>query len=217
MKKNILLSCLVLFFGCSSDDNLGENNSKPEIPTVIYKSVQKRLNEGETPISLYNKGVAIDSLYAKKYGGGYIYYLNLKDGSGLVAHSQDNSSAINWGEFGDVIKANSSEIGSGMSNSSEIMNYYLNKNTAADFCNDLVLNDYSDWYLPSKDEMLMMMQRLKNKPNIYFGAVSGYWTSTNVDYNNVWIVKSDNAPVVNLKYSNNQYDIRIRATRKFSK
>lgn len=213
MKKIILLFAVILMFGCSSD---GSNEDISDTPKPVYKSVQKRLNDNETPLSIYKSGIVMDSLYGKNYQGGLIYYLNATDGNGLLAHTQDNSSSLNWGGFGDVTNANSIIIGSGLTNSNAIMSYYLNTNTAADFCDNLVLNNYSDWFLPSKDEMSMMMSKLKNKPNVYFGAVSGYWTSSNIDFNNVWIIRTDNTPVAFLKYNSlGSTDVRIRATRKF--
>jgi hypothetical protein len=213
MKKIIITLSIIAFtvFGCSKDDT-PTNTVTP----IAYKSVQKRLNENETPLSIYTSGVVMDSLYGKSYKGGLIYYLNATDGTGLVAHTQDNSSSVNWGGFGDVTGANSTIIGSGITNSYAIMSYFLNTDTAADFCDNLVLNNYSDWFLPSKDEMLMMITKLKNKPNVYFSAVSGYWTSSNYDFNNAWIIRSDNTPITFLKYNSiGAYDIRIRATRKF--
>lgn len=204
----LLLSFLMLFSACSSD----EENEYSQVP---QKTVQQRLNEGETPISIFNNGFPLDSIYGRNYKGGLIYHLNTNDGSGLVAHFQDNSSAMNWASLGNVTGANNSSIGFGQSNTNEIMSFYFETNTAADFCDNLVLNNYSDWFLPSKDEMQVMINRLKGKPNVFFGAVTGYWTSTNYNYDNVWIIRADKTAITTLKYSNNTYDIRVRATRKF--
>lgn len=213
--KKIIIALLVLFasFGCSKDE--AQENVVP-VPPVVYKSVQKRLNENETPMSIYKSGISIDSLYGKTYKGGLIYYFEINKGTGLVAHFQDNSGDVDWGGLGNVINANSIEIGSGQLNSNAIMDYYLIKNTAADFCDTLILNGFDDWFLPSKNEMIMMMSKLKNKQNVYFGAVSGYWTSSNYDFEKVWIVNQNNVAIVNFKTETYNYtDIRIRATRKF--
>lgn len=210
MKKIVLLIMLITL-GCSSS-----TDDKDVIIDIKYKSVQERLNENETPISIYNSGVVLDSLYGKNYKGGLIYYLNTSNGTGLVAHWQDNSSALNWGGSADIAAANNTIIGSGLSNTNAITNYYLNTNTAADYCDNLVLNNYSDWFLPSKDEMLMMINVLKDRSNVYFGAVTGYWTSSNYDYKNVWMIRSDKTPIIFLKYNSViNYDVRIRSTRVF--
>lgn len=200
----------LFLFSCSSS-----NDDNPTTP-IVTKSVQQRLNLGETPIHIYNSGIILDSIYGRNYKGGLIFHLNTSNGSGLLAHFQDNSSAVNWGGFGDVTDANNTAIGFGQQNSNAIMNYYLQTNTAADFCDNLTISTYNDWYLPSKDEMNKMMLILKNKPGVYFGAVSGYWTSTNFNFNQAWIIRSDNTPITSNKFdSNNTYDIRIRAVRTF--
>jgi hypothetical protein len=210
MKKILTVILITItFLSCSSEDN---SESDP----INYKSVQKRLDEGLTPINLFKSGIVLDSLYAKKYQGGYIYYLDTEEGSGLIAHFQDNSSAVIWGDNGNVATANLVTIGSGNNNSSAIMSFYLNTNTAADFCNNITINNYSDWFLPSKDEMKLMIERLKDKPNMFFGAVTGYWTSSNIDFNSVWIIKSDKNPISFFKNNMIYYDVRIRATRKFN-
>lgn len=211
MKKLLTILSIIILFSCSKeDDTVNSTILKP------YKSVQKRLYEGETPLYIYNSGIILDSLYGKYYEGGLIYYLNTSQGNGLIAHTQDNSSSVNWGGFGDIVGANDSNIGAGKANTSVIISYLSDINSAAGFCDNLVLNNYSDWFLPSKDEMYIMMKRLIGKKNVYFGAISGYWTSTNYDFYKVWIISSDNTSNTMLKYDGlYTYDIRIRATRRF--
>lgn len=210
MKKVILLLLGIFTISCSKDDS----NEETKAP---YVSVQAKLNSGKTPIELYNTGIILDSLYGKQYKGGYIFYLNTIDGSGFVTGFQDNSGSINWGSFADVTTANNTQINFGIQNTTAITNYYNLTNTAADFCENLTLNGFSDWFLPSKDEMSLMMSRLKNIEGIFFGAVTGYWTSSNYDFNNVWIIKSDNSASPFLKFSSSiNFDIRIRAARKFN-
>lgn len=194
---------------CSKDDN-------PAAP-IVTKSVQQKLNLGETPLQLFNSGIILDSIYGKNYKGGIIFHLNTANGSGLLAHFQDNYGNAGWGDFGDVTNANNTAIGFGLQNSNAIMAYHTSTNTAADLCDNLTISGYSDWYLPSKDEMSKMMLILKFKPGIYFGAISGYWTSSNIDFEKVWIIRSDNVAIASKKYlSSYTYDNRIRAVRTFN-
>ncbi|MCK9422815.1 MAG: DUF1566 domain-containing protein [Bacteroidales bacterium] len=53
------------------------------------------------------------------------------------------------------------------------------------FCNDLLLNGYSDWFLPSLDELELMFQR----KTIIGGFVDAfYWSSSEYDADHAWLV-----------------------------
>jgi hypothetical protein len=53
----------------------------------------------------------------------------------------------------------------------------VNGNTAPWYCDTLVFNGFSDWYLPSLDEVLMMQTNLKNNRSAGFKTAK-YYTST---------------------------------------
>jgi hypothetical protein len=82
---------------------------------------------------------------------------------------------------------------------------------AAKICYDLVLNDYSDWFLPSKDELNLMYQNLKVNGICDFSA-SLYWSSSGV---------SSSTAVTQGFYEGSQYyygkisGLRVRAIRAF--
>jgi hypothetical protein len=216
--KKIIIAFLVLFasFGCSKDEI--QENIVPLTP-VVYKSVQKRLNENETPLSIYKSGISIDSLYGKTYKGGLIYYFEINNGTGLIASNVNNSTGINWRPYTPLLEplpslyAIDTFIGSGESNTQAIVDKFkkYNSYTAAQLCDDLVFNGYSDWFLPSKDEMYTMMNRLQGKIDI--GA---YWTSSNYNESKVWIV--NRYPIgseLSNKWDSSSPNVKIRATRKF--
>ena len=75
------------------------------------------------------------------------------------------------------------EIGSGNQNTINIMNGCTESGIAARLCGDLVQGGFSDWFLPSKDELnLLYVNR----------ALTGmgtdiYWSSTEGDNGNAWI------------------------------
>jgi hypothetical protein len=54
---------------------------------------------------------------------------------------------------------------------------------AARICYDLELNGYTDWYLPSLDELNKLYQ---NKGGVGGFASGAYWSSSVNDANNAW-------------------------------
>jgi hypothetical protein len=81
------------------------------------------------------------------------------------------------------------EIGTGQSNTTTIvtwLNSHSETGKAAQLCDALVYGGYSDWFLPSKDELNLMYVNLK----VY--GVGGfvdhyYWSSsTKGPYTNAW-------------------------------
>lgn len=109
------------------------------------------------------------------YGGGIIYYLDCTGQHGLIAPTTDQSSWVFWGCSGTLIGGTSTAIGTGQANTTAIVNGCSETATAARICNDLVLNGYDDWFLPSRDELNQLyLQRT------VIGGITGwyYWSSS---------------------------------------
>ena len=111
----------------------------------------------------------------QSYQGGIIFYIDASGKHGLIAAPGDQGQAP-WGCPSTVISgADGSIIGTGCQNTIDIMNSCSTAGIAARLCGDLVLGGYSDWYLPSKDEL--------NKLYINRVAIGGfandyYWSSS---------------------------------------
>jgi hypothetical protein len=121
-------------------------------------------------------------------GGKVAYILKLGDPGyvagqtrGIIAAKDDLSTGAGWGCFGITITgADGTSIGTGNQNTTDIMAGCSTAGIAAKLCNDLVFDGYSDWYLPSKDEL--------NKLYISQSAIGGfslfnYWSSTEISNN----------------------------------
>jgi hypothetical protein len=63
------------------------------------------------------------------------------------------------------------------------MNGCLTTGIAARLCGDLVLGGYSDWYLPSRDELNKLYL---NRVAIGGFASNGYWSSTETNNYVAW-------------------------------
>ena len=122
--------------------------------------------------------------------GGVIFYLE-GNGSGLICDISDIASPLNqvgWGCYTDALNgAASTDIGSGFSNTTDIINGCNEVGIAAEICYNLTKGGYSDWYLPSKDELneMYINKNLINTTSIYNGGYAlnisdddEYWSST---------------------------------------
>jgi uncharacterized protein (TIGR02145 family) len=98
----------------------------------------------------------------QEYGGGIIAYI-LQSGDpgydankthGIIAARRDQSEGIQWYNGSYILTgATGTGLGTGQANTTAILNSQGPGSYAAQLCNDLELNGYEDWYLPSKDEL----------------------------------------------------------------
>ena len=152
------------------------------------------------------------------YQGGIIGYI-LQRGDpgfdygvqhGLIAAASDQGTA-EWGcIYTPISGAQGEAIGIGNQNTIGIMNDCSTAGIAARICGDLVLNGYSDWYLPSKDEL--------NKLYINRVAIGGfgngsYWSSSEPNSSvNAWYQYFQDG---NQYYGPKNNSITVRAIRSF--
>ncbi|MGB1206126.1 MAG: hypothetical protein ACPG5B_10800 [Chitinophagales bacterium] len=168
--------------------------------TLDSLAIQTLLDEGKTPLELMNDGVPLSGLYGKMYEGGLIFYLNENDGSGMVAATEDQSEGARWGCLGDEIDgADGEAVGTGAQNTLDILMGCTTSGTTTKICNDLELNGYSDWFLPSKGELRLMWKNLadsdgdgyssgaEHEGNIGNFAASFYASSTEYSTTSLWV------------------------------
>jgi len=118
------------------------------------------------------------------YGGGIVFYI-LQSGDpgydanvqhGLIAATTDQSTGIQWFN-GTYVQTGctATYIGTGQFNTTTIVNVQGAGSYATKLCNDLTLNGYDDWFLPSKDEL---NELYLNRGVIGGFASSYYWSSS---------------------------------------
>ena len=109
--------------------------------------------------------------------GGLIFYLD-GSGGGLIAAPADEAQFANWGCIGSTISgADGTAIGTGAQNTIDINAGCTTANIAADKCRDSSQSGYTDWFLPSKDELNQMYVNLQAEGLGNF-QTSWYWSST---------------------------------------
>ena len=129
---------------------------------------------------------------------------------GLVATVADISSGAEWGCVGTTLAGtDGTAIGTGNQNTIDILAECGTPGIAARLCGDLIEGGYSDWYLPSKDELNKLYL---NRIAIGGFASSTYWSSSEFDDYNAWSLNfSTGNEISDYKY----YTFYVRATRSF--
>ena len=124
--------------------------------------------------------------------GGLIFYVKSSYSDGWryleAAPASTEWTGKEWGSYGTFIGGTETGIGTGQSNTNTIviwLNSHSETDRAALVCDALVYGDYSDWFLPSKDELNLM------RKNLYLAGVGGffgnyYWSSSEGDAYSAW-------------------------------
>jgi len=114
----------------------------------------------------------------QNYAGGIVFYIDGTGLHGLVCAATDQGQ-YSWGCYPSTSILTSTALGTGATNTAAIVAGCSDPNTAAKICDNLVLNGYSDWFLPSKDEFDLIYS------NIYLQGISSfsfsifnYWCSS---------------------------------------
>ncbi|GHV90046.1 hypothetical protein AGMMS50268_05490 [Spirochaetia bacterium] len=141
---------------------------EPVVPnTAVYKIGDRGPAGG---IVFYDKGA---------FSGGWRY---------LEAAPVETEFTAPWGAFGKDISGTVTAVGGGKKNTQELVEQ-LERNgeteTAAQRGQRISFDGFSDWFLPSKDELDLMYKNLKANGLDGFGT-ERYWSSSQDDKNRAW-------------------------------
>lgn len=145
----------------------------------------------------------------ENYQGGIIFWVDESGQHGLISATSDQSTGAEYGCMGTLHGATGTANGTGLANTVAKASGCAQSNIAAKLCNDLVLNGYEDWYLPSKDELnLLYLQKA-----VVGGFTSdSYWSSSEGTADYAWFQSFDLGQTF---HYNKNYLNRVRAIRSF--
>ena len=164
-------------------------------PIVLYSGCTDELAKNFDPNAIVDDGSCDYLAIGDFYQGGIIFYLDT-NGGGLIAAPKDvGVPNWVWGCSGiNIPGADGTAVGTGYQNTIDMINAYENWSCdygAANYCADLNLNGYDDWYLPSSDELYYIWLNIGGGNAYGFGNIgffyfdySNYWSSTEVDAEN---------------------------------
>ncbi len=150
--------------------------------------------------------------------GGKVFYLSDSTGlHGLEAAPVDQSTGIQWGCSGRIVGATGTAVGTGKANTMAI-NSQCGAGTAAYIAASYSLNGFTDWYLPSKDELNRMYLSIGQGAaapltNVGGFASAWYWSSSEIINLSAWIQYFGDGSQYN--YPSKYDTLRVRAVRAF--
>ena len=216
--------------GATATDNVdGDLTSSIVTTGVVNTSIEGNYiitytvsdTSGNTATATRQVVVVVQNIaIGQSYQGGKIAYI-LQSGDtgyvegefhGLIAATADQSSGIQWynGDY-IVTGATGTVIGTGSANTDAIIAAQGSGSYAASIARDYNGGGYTDWFLPSKDEL--------NQLYVNRAAIGGfetnvyYWSSTETVVNLAWM--QDFIVVGSQSSLNKYYAYSVRAVRAF--
>lgn len=180
-------------WGTSHNPEVTDNHTSDGTLTGLFTSNITGLSVGVTYYlrayatnsvgTAYGEEVSFQAVYniGDSYQGGIIFQITgtYPTQHGLICAQADQSINVTWGCDGSVIAgADGTAVGTGNQNTIDIINGCAEAGIAARICSDLSLNGYTDWYLPSLDELGLLVTKYRETLSPVFGGEYYYWSSS---------------------------------------
>jgi hypothetical protein len=143
-------------------------------------------------------------------GGGLFVFED--SGYAYISAAADQSTDASWGCQGTDISGTLSAVGTGSANTALIVAGCTTSGISARICDELTLNGYSDWFLPSLDELAEMYTKLKVNGFGNF-ANQSYWSSTQSSATQAYTIDFNNGN--SNAHNKSQTNRHTRAMRRF--
>lgn len=184
------------------------NGDVPDTNSILY-TAPFSVNESKVIKSIYVKDGLVSSVYISNYDisplilphvildGNILYYLS----------PIDNYISSQWGCHGTAIGLSAQSITDGKTNTNSIVNWHLgwdspwyigpngetcdqynDGSVSVKICSDLNIYGYDDWYLPSKNQISTIANKINTMNlgeyrNEWVAYTDSYWTSTEISSN----------------------------------
>ena len=182
-------SCIAVVLGCTDPlafNYFAQANTDDGSCIAVVLGCMNQCASNYDPLANTDDGSCIALAIGDTHEGGVIFYLQPNCGGGLVAavpSQVEYPSGVQWtssppldiysftGTLGEA-------IGTGQQNTIDLV--AAGGNTAAEVCASLTFGGYSDWFLPSRYELLELSNNIGLKTLGYFPSpyATGYWSST---------------------------------------
>lgn len=162
----------------------------------------------------------------ERFGGGIVFHVyrdSIGNEHGLIVTLTDQSQAQSWSNMNVFLIGSSAQsTWDGMSNSNAIISQNGHVNSAAKVCLDLSSQGYTDWYLPSIDELVLLYNSRFNVNKALSSitatnsiAQGHYWSSTESISTLAFSFSFFSGAASDALGTNKNVNARVRAVRKF--
>ncbi len=151
-------------------------NCVKETKNIDDWTVQKRLDRGES-IGQILKSHQPHDIIGKSAEGGIIIHIDRSQNRGLSFYPKAVINNIPFGCKNNKVET-SRLIYNGVQNTNELLEECDSIALAAFVCDTLNINGFSDWFLPSSDELEIIIAVIKNDSLTIGDLNEKYWSST---------------------------------------
>lgn len=205
-----------LSYDCNDNLILSSGNSL-KIPGISAANsfssaqIQAKLNAGMSICEIKAQsqcGLPDEAFYGLTYKGGLIFLI--QNCSGYVAATEDQSTSATWWNGSPYFFGYGPNSFGSVAETSAIVTQSGSGTYAASICDKLILNGFSDWFLPGNLSLYHMEKNLgpSGKNIMKYGV---YWSSWDQNNTNAGYIDFGLSPGSKNKGTNS----RVRAVRKF--